>query len=193
MERLPDLEHVLAVDQAIAAAEDVACGRISKVNLDALKRVEETARFLFHVDFPSRLFAADAARFAVYTAREAANHGSNAAKHAFEAAEQGCHAAGDGAGDAVAGAHFGTGSYTEAACQAGEAMERLFKSAVYSDLCALLALDLGRAGELGRPIDPAEKGPLGALWPEGQPPWHTQCVEQLRTMLIKGKDRGNIG
>jgi hypothetical protein len=47
------------------------------------------------------------------------------------------------------------------------------RAAARGDLQRLGALKLGRPGMLGKPIDPAEEGPLGPLWPGGVPAWYT--------------------
>lgn len=58
----------------------------------------------------------------------------------------------------------------EAAWHTGRAASR---AAARGDLLRLLALELGRPGTLGKPIDPAQEGPLGPLWPGGAPAWYT--------------------
>ncbi len=45
----------------------------------------------------------------------------------------------------------------------------LVVAALYEDVQKLLALARTGVGELGAPVDPAESGPLGALWPAGAP------------------------
>jgi hypothetical protein len=57
-----------------------------------------------------------------------------------------------------------------AAWDTGRAASR---PAARGDLHQLLALELGRPGTLGKPIDPAEDGPLGPLWPNAAPDWYT--------------------
>jgi len=47
------------------------------------------------------------------------------------------------------------------------------RAAARGDLQRLRALKLGRPRTLGQPIDPAEGGPLGPLWPGGAPAWYT--------------------
>jgi hypothetical protein len=44
-------------------------------------------------------------------------------------------------------------------------------AAARADLSRLLGLNLGGPGELGRPIDVSEIGPLGRLWPKDPPDW----------------------
>lgn len=51
--------------------------------------------------------------------------------------------------------------------------------------CADLTLLLGRIvdqpGQLGEPIDPSEVGPLGPIWPHGEPAWWTEGWAKLRS------------
>jgi hypothetical protein len=57
-----------------------------------------------------------------------------------------------------------------AAYDAAAASAAAFDAAAYdatADFKALLELNLGLFMELGRPIDPSEKGPLGPFWPKG--------------------------
>ncbi len=41
------------------------------------------------------------------------------------------------------------------------------------DILELLDMNFGESGTLGAPIDPSEFGPLGLLWPTGQPDWQS--------------------
>jgi hypothetical protein len=59
----------------------------------------------------------------------------------------------------------------EAAWDTGRAVSR---AAALDDLRRLVALGLGRPGTLGKPINPAEEGLLGPLWPGGAPAWYTR-------------------
>jgi hypothetical protein len=64
--------------------------------------------------------------------------------------------------------------YTQAAEAAEKEMGTAsgFDDACRQDLQTLLAMNLGRFGDLGDPIDPRETGPLGSLWPTNFPvPW----------------------
>lgn len=72
------------------------------------------------------------------------------------ATEEAAARAGHGSSEAAARAAWDTG-----------------RAAAWGDLQRLSALKLGRPGTLGQPIDPAEKGPLGPLWPGGAPAWYT--------------------
>ena len=57
-----------------------------------------------------------------------------------------------------------------AASASGEQVDA-FAEAAYADYDRLLELDLAGWPELGPPIDPSDKGPLGSLWPDGPPKW----------------------
>jgi hypothetical protein len=52
-------------------------------------------------------------------------------------------------------------------------------AAAFADLDHLLAMNLGEPGTLGQPIDPTESGPLGKLWPEGEPEWYRNLVVSI--------------
>jgi hypothetical protein len=45
----------------------------------------------------------------------------------------------------------------------------------FDDFRELIGSKLGRPGEAGQPIDPSESGPLGPLWPKGEPEWFAQA------------------
>ncbi len=45
---------------------------------------------------------------------------------------------------------------------------------VENDIDILMSLNLGQAGTLGEPVDTGEAGPLGFLWPDGEPDW-SEC------------------
>ena len=53
------------------------------------------------------------------------------------------------------------------------------------DYSHLLDLALGAPGELGRPADPSESGPLGPLWPDGAPDWYTNGLGRMRAALVE--------
>lgn len=46
------------------------------------------------------------------------------------------------------------------------------RTGVLADFQALRSFQLGSFPELGPPIDPSEAGPLGPLWPDGEPEWY---------------------
>jgi hypothetical protein len=45
------------------------------------------------------------------------------------------------------------------------------RTAVAADYERLIQLRLGNHPDLGDPVDPSESGPLGPLWPDGEPEW----------------------
>jgi hypothetical protein len=49
-------------------------------------------------------------------------------------------------------------------------------AAASSDLDRLIASNLGKPDTLGATIDPSESGPLGPLWPQGEPEWYTKAA-----------------
>jgi hypothetical protein len=79
---------------------------------------------------------------------------------------------------AAAEAAFITASYADAA-DAADAASLIVASiadsaqaqAARADFIHLLGLGLGLSQEFGQPIDPSESGPLGPLWPKGEPEW----------------------
>ena len=44
-------------------------------------------------------------------------------------------------------------------------------------------LSIIQQGELGGPIDLSESGPLGPLWPDGEPDWYKEAVEAEGTSV----------
>lgn len=48
--------------------------------------------------------------------------------------------------------------------------------AIRGDFRKLLALEPGDRGTIGKPVDPTEQGPLGPLWPRGEPPWLREAI-----------------
>jgi hypothetical protein len=93
---------------------------------------------------------------------------AGAAARAADAARAAARAADIAAADATdAGADADT---ARAAWDTGRAAAR---AAARGDLHRLRALDLGRPGTMGKPIDPAEEGSLGPLWTDAAPDWYT--------------------
>ena len=48
-----------------------------------------------------------------------------------------------------------------------------------------LQQNLGPYPELGEPIELSENGPLGALWPEGEPNWYREAFPIFKKLLAK--------
>ncbi len=128
-------------------------------------------------------------------ARVAANGGTTAAGAAATSASSAARAA-EGAtkaATAAAGAAPTTATAAEAAeaasssAEAGRAAEATaaaaeiaylyavdaagVAAAAEADYVKLLRLNLGKYPDLGDPVDPSESGPLGPLWPDGEPEW----------------------
>jgi hypothetical protein len=131
-----------AVERAIQVAEGFACGDDLT---GAAARAADVAADAW-ADADAADAAADAARAAANAARAAAWAADADAATAARAAD-----AADAAADAA----------RAAADAAADAL----------DLNRLIALNLGRPGTRGSPIDPSEAGPLGPLWPNGAPDW----------------------
>ncbi|MEK6236813.1 MAG: hypothetical protein N2C14_19065 [Planctomycetales bacterium] len=55
------------------------------------------------------------------------------------------------------------------------------------DFEKLRALNLGEPRTMGESIDPSEQGPLGSLWPDGEPAWHAQESENLERMTQRSE------
>src|SRR5208337_739233 len=83
------------------------------------------------------------------------------------------------AGNAAAAADFAS----KVASYVSRAAQQDFDAASDSDYEGLLERDLGHFPDLGRPVDPAESGPLGALWPDGEPAWI--MIERLKAIAME--------
>src|SRR5262249_36273869 len=131
--------------------------------------------------------AATAAFQAVYCAYEATWGGSEGVAErcqavAYEAAAAGAHAA-----QAACALDLPL-SVAIAANRLGAAA---FARAMARDYQKLVDRKLGKFPERGEAIDPSETGPLGPLWPEGEPDWYReglargewQSIAQVREEL----------
>jgi hypothetical protein len=116
-----------------------------------------------------------ALRMAAAVANESDEITSYAGYGAVRAAEAAIHAEefvrhpGDSRIMEVVAAAFGAGRVL--AANAGAFSSDLVVAALYADLVKLMSLSQGHCQQLGPPIDPAETGPLGTLWPAGAPAW----------------------
>src|SRR5271157_4842354 len=161
------------VDDAIAIAEGFARGGKAVHAAGAAARAVDAARAAAakaaaDSDWVDADDAEAAAAWADATARAAdaaacAARAANAARAADIAAADAAAARADADADAAE-------DTAHAAWNTGRAASR---TAARGDLQQLLALELGRPGTLGKPIDPAEDGPLGPLWPNAAPDWYT--------------------
>jgi hypothetical protein len=111
--------------------------------------------------------AYDAASGVCDTAGYAGYAAAHAARSAIYATE---FAAGDeGAFMEALASSFGATLVLRNHCGSGS--ESLVRAALRADFDTLVRLRLGEPGTDGAPIDPAESGPLGPLWPAGTPAW----------------------
>jgi len=149
----PAVGHERAVDQAIALA--VSFARAAAVDSGDVARAAE---------FVYRL--ADATADVTYYSGFAAAHAAQAASTAAAVREL----ASDGVAIEVVASAFGASRVLEGNSQLENASTVV--GAMRSDLEKLLALRLGAFAELGQAIDPTEEGPLGVLWPLGEPAWY---------------------
>jgi hypothetical protein len=143
------------VDAAIQAAEEYACSRPS-----TCADLGELAADAYRVATAAEAFG----NFAAYAAAHAANAAAKAAQAAGQVDEAMDVAATVwGAYRVVRGAASGVqGTIAHAGIVLDELVE---------DYQRLAKLALGRFAEVGGTVDPAETGPLGPLWPKGEPVW----------------------
>src|SRR5271165_3614102 len=157
------------VDDAIAIAEGFARGgkadRAARA-VDAARAA--AAKAAADSDWVDADDAEAAAAWADATVR--AVDAAACAARAANAARAADIAAADAAAARAAAAADAAEDTARAAWDTGRAASR---TAARGDLHQLLALELGRPGTLGKPIDPAEDGPLGPLWPNAAPDWYT--------------------
>lgn len=146
--------HVSAVDQALMLAEGFVAGRdispsIAMTIADAARRAAREA-------------------YAPLEAASAETRSATRAAHAAaEAVETFSTMPGHGA--------IAFAAYT-ATLAIAAAVEPRFaeatEAAVLADLDRLLELAPGQPDSLGDPMDASAAGPLGPLWPAGEPEWH---------------------
>ena len=171
------------VDDAIAIAEGFARGGKADRAAGAAARAGDAARAAARAVDAARAAAAKAAADSDWVDAddaEAAAAWADATVRAVDAAAcaaraaNAARAADIAAADAAAARAAADADAAEdtarAAWDTGRAASR---TAARGDLHQLLALELGRPGTLGKPIDPAEDGPLGPLWPNAAPDWYT--------------------
>lgn len=149
----PAAGHEAAMDQAIALAAAFA-------RSDAT----DPARAACAAEFAYGL--ADATADVTFYSGFAAAHAVQAASTAIRAQEL----VNDGVATDVAASAYGASRVLEANSQ--QEYATLVVGAIRADFDKLQSLSLGRFAELGQPIDPTESGPLGNLWPLGEPAWY---------------------
>ena len=169
------------VDDAIAIAHEFARGGKAVRAASAAARAGNAARAAARAVDAARAAAAkaaadsdwvdaddaEAAAWADATVR--ATDAAACAARAANAARAADIAAADAAAARAAADAAAAEDTARAAWDTGRAASR---TAARGDLHQLLALELGRPGTLGKPIDPAEDGPLGPLWPNAAPDWY---------------------
>ncbi|HVW38718.1 MAG TPA: hypothetical protein VHB99_15495, partial [Pirellulales bacterium] len=107
-------------------------------------------------------------------------HAAQAAAYAaVEAADRSPAGAAESADAAVAYVSYADES-------AGYAPESDTERAMFEDLRRLAALDLGDSQSFGREIDVTPTGPLGPLWPDGEPEWFRRACAAAEAMLSAG-------
>lgn len=133
--------HIDAVENALAMAERFVSGGSPTVDATELR---------------SAATMTAKAHSVAYT-----NHAS-AASAAIDSAV-------DAAACAAAAADPATAAYSAASSAA--ALSAAARSAARRDFTTLVCLKHSSAPELGEPIDLSDNGPLGPLWPNGEPDW----------------------
>lgn len=156
-----------AIEQAIVVAEQMAAG--TNVTVDDAKAVAKAAAWA-----ANDAANAGAAAKCPSTANAAAKSAAVEAAYARSPAEAASVAV--SADAAVTMASFATES-------AGFDPRSDLEKTMFEDLRLLAALDLGEANTLGREIDVTPTGPLGPLWPEGEPEWFRRACAAAEAML----------
>jgi len=148
-EQLQSVEHAIALAERFANGEEVADVAAAYAAVDAAAEVAAGVP-IAHRAAKCAYYAARAADAAPKVPYAAATFAQDAARAAYAAA----HTAGSEAPDA--------GYYAEYAARA--------------DYDRLMSMNRGDLPVLGQPVDCREDGPLGALWPEGNPSWLPAAV-----------------
>jgi hypothetical protein len=152
----PDKEGALAVlDTALSDAENYA-----RANIIHAAEADANARLAFQVAeaaFPYRRLGAYAVAHAARAAAEAVRAGERASE------EVGMEVTASAYGANRVALTAGTGNRLD------EATMHLIRGAILADFEGLMRLSPGSFRDLGDPVDPADEGPLGALWPNGAP------------------------
>src|SRR5512135_3938747 len=180
--RVQPLGHVLTeyrqveVEDAIASAEGFARGGKAVRAAGAAARAANAARAAARAVDAARAAAAKAAADSDWVDAddaEAADAWAEAPVRAADAAACAARAANAArAADIAAADASAAGADADTARAAWDTGRDAARDAARGDLHRLRALDLGRPGTLGKPIDPAEDGPLGPLWLDGAPDWY---------------------
>lgn len=163
-----------------------------------LDRGAATTRLEFAIDFAERFAKDEEIRWhdAVDAGREAAvseaEHVADAAANAADAASRvakisdnianadcapnNLYIARDASARAVVTAAYSAAALAaDAAASVSPLAADVSSSAANRDYKRLMELEPGNFPALGRPIDPTETGPLGPLWPNGEPEWYVHA------------------
>src|SRR5512135_3211581 len=185
--RVQPLGHVLTeyrpveVEDAIASAEGFARGGKAVRAAGAAARAANAARAAARAVDAARAAAAKAAADSDWVDAddaEAADAWAEAPVRAADAAACAARAANAArAADRAAADASAAGADADTARAAWDTGRDAARDAARGDLYRLRALDLGRPGTMGKPIDPAEQGPLGPLWTDAAPDWYTKATK----------------
>jgi hypothetical protein len=155
-----------AIEHAIVVAEQLASG--INVKDDDAKAAAKAAAWAAN-DAANAAARADCRATTLYAAQAAAYS-------AVEAADRSPASAAESADEAVTCV-----SYADEF--AGFAPESDTERAMFEDLRRLADLDLGDPQTLGSEIDATPSGPLGPLWPQGEPEWFRLACAAAEAML----------
>lgn len=185
--RLPDrtpvaLKHTRNVKAAIKIAERFASVSGPSYTRDAASAARaadaahDAAASAAHASADAPAVSADKAAFKIAAA--VARAAAHAARVVDEANSANADVVADRAAWQVADRAADAARAAEAARSAVDkgSLEIIYEP----DLAALTRLNLGQFPELGDPIDPSESGPLGPLWPDGEPAWYREANDEVK-------------
>lgn len=159
---LPDaLEYTTSVGHALSLAEDVARGKTQDdPNVFIAVIVKAKAAIAPYTFVDSQIVADVAAEAAKAAFAVSTNDGDNGRKFAYEAAFISVNAASD--------ADNGDDAMSEVA------------AAARADFQRLIEIERGSESKLGNQIDMSDDGPLGSLWPNGEPKWYERMANAIK-------------
>jgi hypothetical protein len=173
-----DLERAIALAEQLARGMQIQSPTIlaaANVAYGAANRAIKADSF---DPFAADAYFAYAAANAAYAAANAAAYGANAVNAAADAANRAyaVNAINDVANRAANSAGAANDAVNRAAYGANaKAPISALQAALAADQRCLATLNLGEPKTLGRGIDPSPTGPLGPLWPEGEPEWFVKA------------------
>ena len=179
------MPHIVAVNHALDFAERLVAGKRALAAFPDADDVRAAA-----LDAQN---AADAARNAASAtvartaepdkAVDAALDAANRAVDAEDAARAAAAAARTADAEDAARAAFDAARAADANGAAADAAD-----AARADFEQLTNLKLGKRSELGEPIDLSDNGPLGPLWPTGEPTWYREKLARMQEVLAQAED-----